>query len=166
MNAPYPITPGAPSLYQLLGVPPDATTDAIDSAWYERARALSPALNPNPAAAAHYAAVEYAWHTLRSPERRAEYDQLLAQAPAPSPHLRVAYRAAALATQVQAQQPYHYDLPPAGEDWDGDDTTEALPFRFEMAMHLAIALAFVGLLALVFIFSKERGILFNGWMPI
>lgn len=63
--------------YRRLGVPLDATYDAIHEAYRGRARALHPDANGT-GAEAHaedeMAAVNEAWYVLRDPERRRAYD--------------------------------------------------------------------------------------------
>jgi curved DNA-binding protein CbpA len=85
--AAVPAGPG-PDLYQLLGVPRDASQDRIARAWRYRARAEHPDSRPGDAAApGRFRALAGAWHVLGNPARRAAYDRALAreQAPRPAP---------------------------------------------------------------------------------
>jgi curved DNA-binding protein CbpA len=69
-----------PDLYQLLGVPREASRDDIAQAWRHRARAEHPDSRPGDAAAAdRFRALAAAWHVLGDPGRRAAYDQVLAR---------------------------------------------------------------------------------------
>jgi curved DNA-binding protein CbpA len=72
--------PGGPGLdlYQLLGVPREASRDDIAQAWRRRARAEHPDSRPGDAAApGRFRALATAWHVLSDPGRRAAYDQSL-----------------------------------------------------------------------------------------
>ena len=69
--------PGGPGLdlYQLLGVPREASRDNIAQAWRRRARAEHPDSRPGDAAApGRFRALATAWHVLGDPARRAAYD--------------------------------------------------------------------------------------------
>jgi curved DNA-binding protein CbpA len=79
MAAADPGGPG-PDLYQLLGVPREASREAIAQAWRRRARAEHPDSRPGDAAATgRFRALAGAWHVLGDPARRAAYDQALAR---------------------------------------------------------------------------------------
>ncbi len=67
-------------LYQLLGVPREASRKDIALAWRRRARAEHPDSRPGDAAApGRFRALAGAWHVLGDPGRRAAYDQALAR---------------------------------------------------------------------------------------
>jgi molecular chaperone DnaJ len=91
--------PGGPGqdLYQLLGVPREASRKDIALAWRRRARAEHPDARPGDAAApGRFVALAGAWHVLGDPARRAAYDQALGHdQPAP----------AAAAPAARAQRP-------------------------------------------------------------
>jgi hypothetical protein len=75
MAAAHPGGPG-PDLYQLLGVPRQASREDITQAWRRRARAEHPDSRPGDAAApGRFRALAGAWHVLGDPARRAAYDQ-------------------------------------------------------------------------------------------
>jgi curved DNA-binding protein CbpA len=81
-----------PDLYQLLGVPREASREQIAQAWRRRARNEHPDSRPGDAAAAgQFRALAGAWHVLGDPARRAAYDQTLgyAQPPPAAPAARV-----------------------------------------------------------------------------
>jgi curved DNA-binding protein CbpA len=81
-----------PDLYQLLGVPREASREEIAQAWRRRARAEHPDSRPGDAAApGRFRALAGAWHVLSDPARRAAYDQALGhhQPPATAPAARV-----------------------------------------------------------------------------
>jgi curved DNA-binding protein CbpA len=83
--------PGGPGvdLYQLLGVPREASREAIAQAWRRRARAEHPDSRPGDAAAAsRFRDLAGAWHVLGDPARRAAYDQGLAREQSPAPASR------------------------------------------------------------------------------
>ena len=83
--------PGGPGLdlYQLLGVPREASRDDIAQAWRRRARAEHPDSRPGDAAAAgRFRALAKAWHVLGDPARRAAYDQALGREHPPPPAFR------------------------------------------------------------------------------
>ena len=78
--------PGGPGLdlYQLLGVPHEASRADIAQAWRRRARAEHPDSRPGDAAApGRFRALAGAWHVLGNPARRAAYDQALAREQTP-----------------------------------------------------------------------------------
>ena len=83
MAAADPGGPG-PDLYQLLGVPREASREDIAQAWRRRARAEHPDSRPGDVAApGRFRALAGAWHVLGDPARRAAYDQALARGPTP-----------------------------------------------------------------------------------
>jgi curved DNA-binding protein CbpA len=85
MTAADPGGPG-PDLYQLLGVPREASRDDIVQAWRRRARAEHPDSRPGDTAApGRFRALATAWQVLGDPARRAAYDQALAREQAPPP---------------------------------------------------------------------------------
>ena len=88
MAAADPGGPG-PDLYQLLGVPREASRADIAQAWRRRARAAHPDSRPGDAVApGRFRALATAWHVLGDPARRAAYDQALAREQAPPPASR------------------------------------------------------------------------------
>ena len=106
MAAADPGGPG-PALYQLLGVPPEASREDIAQAWRRRARAEHPDSRPGDAAApGRFRALAGAWHVLGDPARRAAYDQALARQHTSPPAPRVPERpAAAPATRMPGSPP-------------------------------------------------------------
>lgn len=92
MTAADPSGPG-PDLYQLLGVPREASREDIAQAWRRRARAEHPDSRPGDAAApGRFRALAGAWHVLGDPARRAAYDQALARQQTPPPVSRMSDR--------------------------------------------------------------------------
>ncbi len=87
-----------PDLYQLLGVPREASREEIAQAWRRRARAEHPDHRPRDAgdAADRFRVLAGAWRVLSDPARRAAYDRTLEhQQPAPritAPAARVPVR--------------------------------------------------------------------------
>ena len=75
-----------PDLYQLLGVPREASREEIAQAWRRRARAEHPDSRPGDAAApGRFRALAEAWQVLGDPGRRAAYDRALAREQQPRP---------------------------------------------------------------------------------
>jgi curved DNA-binding protein CbpA len=68
-----------PDLYQLLGVPRDASREEIAQAWRRRARDEHPDARPaDEGAPGRFRALAQAWQVLGDPARRAAYDRALA----------------------------------------------------------------------------------------
>lgn len=63
--------------YEVLGIPEGADAKTIRKAYIEKAKALHPDRNPDPAAAEAMKAVNVAWEVLGDPQKRARYDQEL-----------------------------------------------------------------------------------------
>ena len=71
---------GGPDLYQLLGVPREASREEIAQAWRRQARAEHPDARPADAGApGRFRALAEAWQVLGDPARRAAYDRALAR---------------------------------------------------------------------------------------
>jgi curved DNA-binding protein CbpA len=106
MAAADPGGPG-PDLYQLLGVPREASREDIAQAWRRRARAEHPDSRPGDAAApGRFRALAGAWHVLGDPARRAAYDQALARQQASPAASRAPERpVAAPATRMPGSPP-------------------------------------------------------------
>ncbi len=69
-----------PDLYQLLGVPREASREEIAQAWRRRARDEHPDARPADAdAPGRFRALAEAWQVLSDPGRRAAYDRALAR---------------------------------------------------------------------------------------
>ena len=74
-----------PGLYQLLGVPLEASGEEITRAWRRRAAAEHPDRQPRDAAApARFRALLEAYQVLGDPSRRAAYDRSLGDGPEPA----------------------------------------------------------------------------------
>ena len=67
------------TLYEVLGVPEDATPDVIRKTYLARARALHPDRNGDPRAEEAMKTVNAAYDVLRDPAKRAQYDGMLAR---------------------------------------------------------------------------------------
>ncbi len=88
-----------PNLYQLLGVPQEASREEIALAWRRRAREEHPDARPADAdAPGRFRAAAEAWRVLGDPVRRAAYDRVLGRTPQaaagvpPAPGSRVPVR--------------------------------------------------------------------------
>lgn len=62
-------------LYHVLGLRPDADTDAVRRAYRSLARMLHPDVNPAPDAADRFSQVSHAYAVLSDPARRRQYDE-------------------------------------------------------------------------------------------
>jgi len=69
-------TTTATDFYALLGVPPDATTAQIKSAYRKLAKQYHPDLNDSSDAAERFREITEAYDTLTDPDRRRRYDRL------------------------------------------------------------------------------------------
>jgi curved DNA-binding protein CbpA len=79
-----------PDLYQLLGVPRDASREEIAQAWRRRARAEHPDARPRDAdAPGRFRALAEVWKVLGDPGRRAAYDRALARERQPAVRVTV-----------------------------------------------------------------------------
>jgi curved DNA-binding protein CbpA len=77
-------------LYQLLGVPREASHQEIALAWRHRARDEHPDARPGDAdAPGRFRALAGAWQVLGDPARRAAYDRLLARERPPAARVTV-----------------------------------------------------------------------------
>jgi curved DNA-binding protein CbpA len=77
-------------LYQLLGVPRDASREEIALAWRRRARDEHPDARPaDDGAPGRFRALAGAWQVLGDPVRRAAYDRALAPERQPAARIRV-----------------------------------------------------------------------------
>ena len=80
-------------LYQLLGVPPDASRDEIALAWRRRARDEHPGSRPGDAGAPdRFCAPAEAWQVLGDPARRAAYDRALTRERPPTIQVTVRHQ--------------------------------------------------------------------------
>jgi molecular chaperone DnaJ len=75
----------ARDLYEVLGVPRDATEDDIRKAYRRLARELHPDVNKDPSAEARFKEIAGAYEILSDPEKRARYDAFGAGGPAGQP---------------------------------------------------------------------------------
>jgi hypothetical protein len=73
------------SLYDTLGVPPDATAEEIKAAYRRHLKYWHPDHNTRPDALARAKAINEAYEVLADPVRRADYDRTLAAEGAPPP---------------------------------------------------------------------------------
>ena len=79
-----------PDLYQLLGVPREASREEIALAWRRRARDEHPDSRPADAdAPGRFRALAEAWQVLGDPARRAAYDRALAREREPAARVPV-----------------------------------------------------------------------------
>ena len=82
-----------PDLYQLLGVPREASREEIAQAWRRRARDEHPDARPaDDGAPGRFRALAAAWQVLGDPARRAAYDRALAREGPPAARVRVTVR--------------------------------------------------------------------------
>ena len=80
-------------LYQLLGVPREASREEIALAWRRRARAGHPDARPaDDCAPGRFRVLAGAWQVLGDPARRAAYDRALARERQPAARVRVRVR--------------------------------------------------------------------------
>ena len=69
------MNPDSPTLYEVLGVAPDATDTQLKTAWRLAAKATHPDAGGDPQA---FTAAQHAWEVLSDPGSRASYDAALA----------------------------------------------------------------------------------------
>ena len=69
------MTPDSPTLYEVLGVAPDATDTQLKTAWRLAAKATHPDAGGDPQA---FTTAQHAWEVLSDPGSRASYDAALA----------------------------------------------------------------------------------------
>lgn len=69
------MTPDNPSLYEVLGIPPQASPTQIKEAWRTTAKATHPDAGGTNEA---FTTAQHAWEVLSDPEQRAAYDAALA----------------------------------------------------------------------------------------
>ena len=82
-------------LYQLLGVPREASREEIALAWRRRARDEHPDARPDDAdAPGRFRALAGAWQVLGDPARRAAYDRALARERPPAVRVTVRHQPA------------------------------------------------------------------------
>lgn len=65
----------SPDHYQVLGVPRDASLDAVRQAYRKLARKFHPDVNREPGAEDRFKAISEAYDVLRDPDKRAQYDR-------------------------------------------------------------------------------------------
>ena len=134
-----------PTLYDILGVPPDATRDEIKTAWREAADRFEPGSG---AGTAQFRLFNEAAEVLLDPERRAAYDAELTERPARDETAETAEPASTLASSPPPTFPptgASADEPPrkAEDRHDGDE-----PARTRRHVPVAV-LAVLALLAAV-----------------
>ncbi len=128
-----------PDLYQLLGVPREASREEIAQAWRRRARAEHPDARPRDAAApGRFRVLAEAYQVLSDPARRTAYDRALGSGP-PGPDAEVP------AVRVRPPRPAGPGVSPPGpplwvspvrvegpqrapaaDDWDEEETRLAV----------------------------------------
>jgi curved DNA-binding protein CbpA len=70
-----------PDLYAILGLPDDASEDAIKAVYRQLARTFHPDVNSDPTAVEHFREITDAYVVLSDPELRARYDRQRARRP-------------------------------------------------------------------------------------
>jgi curved DNA-binding protein CbpA len=96
--------------YQILQVAPDATQAEIAAAYRRLARQVHPDLNPSPEAHRRMQELNEAYNTLRHPERRRRYDEMLAAAQRPSCVPRPSERASSVGRAANGATRTHTGL--------------------------------------------------------
>ncbi len=89
----------AKDFYSLLGIPYNATTDELRSAYYLLARKFHPDVNPDPETREFFLEIQQAFEVLSNPQRRAKYDTTL------PPELRVSLAVSVNAIYSQSVLP-------------------------------------------------------------
>jgi curved DNA-binding protein CbpA len=114
-----------PELYQLLGVPREASREEIAQAWRRRARAEHPDARPRDAAApGRFRILAEAYQVLSDPARRAAYDRALESYPAgpgaevPVVRVRPARPDGRPPGPPLWAGPVRVEAPRAADDWD------------------------------------------------
>ena len=137
MAAAKPGGPG-PDLYQLLGVPREASREEIALAWRRRARDEHPDARPDDVGApGRFRALAGAWRVLGDPARRAAYDRALARERPPTIQVTVRHQPGpdGVAPLLRMPGPPLRAGPvwieasrsaPSGDGWAGEDIGLAL----------------------------------------
>lgn len=148
----------AETYYDVLGITREASAGEIKAAYRRLAKQYHPDINTAPGAQERFLKVQEAYDTLSDPEKRAEYDRLLAAGTAYSPYGTPPGGASAAYRQAKART-YYYHYSPGGGFSSSERPGEATPIS-----RTSLALILLGgiLMIVVLVFRVLLGILFAG----
>ena len=115
---------GESSLYDLLGVAPDASQLEVTRAYRRRAREIHPDLATHDGHEA-FADLAHAYRVLSDPARRAAYDTTLREPSGPGPGTRISVRVTRSAGFVRPGRPPRRASIVAGPTWVFPNRPEA-----------------------------------------
>jgi Mce-associated membrane protein len=136
-----------PSLYDILGVPPDASTDQIKRAWRDAADRFEPGSGGS---GAQFRLFNEAAEVLLDPARRTTYDdELAARRRAEPPAGSTAGSTAASSAAWSVPEPVPVSAPPEADRGDGPATAKHAPWPLlatlaALALVLVVAAAWYG----------------------
>jgi Ca-activated chloride channel family protein len=78
--------------YAVLGLPYNATSEEIRSAYFHLARSMHPDVNPQPTAQETFLAIQQAYDVLSNPQKKAAFDSLLPEALRQGPAITISAR--------------------------------------------------------------------------
>ncbi len=150
----------AETYYDVLGITREASAGEIKAAYRSLAKQYHPDISTAPGAQEIFLKVQEAYDTLSDPEKRAEYDRLLAAGTAYSAYRTPGGGASAAYRQAKART-YYYHYSPGGGFSSSENPGGAVPVsRFSLAWILLGGI----LMIVVLVLRVLLGILFAGSM--
>ncbi len=147
----------AETYYDVLGISREASAGEIKAAYRRLAKQYHPDISTAPGAQEIFLKVQEAYDTLSDPEKRTEYDRLLAAGTAYSPYGAPAGGASSAYRQTGTHRYYYYS--PGGGFSSSERPGEAAPIS-----RSSLALILLGgiLMIVALLLRVLHGILFTG----